>query len=237
MRALLILMMSFPAPAETTDTLSEYLRFEESSPLNCLFTYFPPFFIQHGIEMKEFIRSRTFTSIRRRYGDRRAVDAIFVRAMQLTNNNTAMALLICTIATFDHRIVGLRIPVFSLFFPLSNESEEEFNARVRHLPSALYEDTPPSGDHDKLQHFFGSSFLTVVLESADPAQRIGDFIEEGEEAVIVEGVLDERDRRANRQGQQFGTALLEDNHRLPSSFLFPRIVSRKFSERLCAGVW
>lgn len=201
-----------------SDSLSSYFTFDDPAPLSCLYTWLPPFFIQHGIEMKSFIRSRTFRNIRKIYGDRKSVDAIYIHAMQLTNNNTAVALFLSAIATFDHRTVGFKIPFLSLFFPLSNESDEEFDRRLRHLPVRLYDDTPPEGDRDKLQHFFGSAFLTVFFESAHPAVRIGDFIEVGEDAVIVGGVDDIRDRRTNRLGSRFGRAVLDDNHRLPSEF-------------------
>jgi len=222
-----MLLSSFPqlvaAQSETAqpDSFLQYFTFDDPAPLSCVFTYFPPFFIQHGIELKSFIGSQTFRQIRRHFGDPRAVDAIYIKAMQLTNNNTAIALLLSTIACFDHRIVGLKVPIFELFFPLSNESEEEFNRRLRNLPSQLYGDTPPgrSGDRDKLQHFFGSTFLTYTFETPEGADRVGNFIEEGEDAFVVGGVRDKRDKRANRQGQRFALALMDDNHRLPSEFL------------------
>lgn len=209
------------------DSLSSYLRFDESGSIDFLAAYFPPFFIQSGIELKSFIRSNLFLRLRRQYGDTRSVDAIYTRAMKITNDNTAVALLLSVIACFDHRIVGLKIPVFALFFPLSNESEIEFNRRVKNLPTKIYRDTPPTGDRDKLQHFFGSAFLSFVFESRQPAERIGDFIEEGEDAFIVDGALDERDMRANHQGQEFGLALLKNNHQLPSEFLTTNLARRQ----------
>ena len=234
--------------SQPADTLSKYFQFDNPAPLSCLFTYFPPFFIEHGLELKDFIRSKSFQEIRKFYGDARAVDAIYVRSMQLTNNNTAMALLLSTIACFDHHIVGLKVPVFQLFFPLSNESSEEFTSRVNNLPTKLYTDSPQGrqGDRDKLQHFFGSAFLTFISESRGTAERIGDFVEEGEDAVIIDGKLDERDRRANLQGQDFGLGLLEDNHRMPSQFLRFELASEKatpepervgFDVPVCVGVW
>lgn len=202
------------------DSLSVYLSFEECSSLGFLLPYFPPFFIQYGIELKSFIRNRTFQEIRQNYGDLKAVDAIFIKAMKLTSDNTAVALLISSVACFDHRIFGFKVPVFSLFFPLSNESKEEFNQRVENLPKRIYIDSPSSriGDRDKLQHFFGSAFLTYVFESDEAAERFSDFIEKGEKAVIVDGVLDGRDIRANRNGQKFGLALLINKHRMPSQY-------------------
>jgi hypothetical protein len=203
------------------DSLAEYLTFPDPGPFSCLFTLFPPALIANGNELKDFVRSDAFAHLRAVLGDARAVDAVFVRAMQLTDNNTGVALLLSAVATFDHDIVGVKVPVLSIVFPLTSESTEEFLARRDRLPAHFYGDSPQgaSGDRDKLQHFFGSAFLTFTLESPSAAGRMGDFVERGEDAVIVGGVLDERDIRANRQGQLFGAALLDDNRRYPSEFL------------------
>ncbi|HUL44265.1 MAG TPA: hypothetical protein VLY03_07905 [Bacteroidota bacterium] len=219
----LVLLIEIPGWSQQsvnpTDSLAGYFQFEDSSPLSCLVTYLPPFFIRNGMELKSFIRSKRFAEIRKQYGDRRSVDAIFVRAMRLTNDNTAVALLLATLSTFDHSLVQMRVPIMSLCLPLSSESEEDFDRRVKDLPSQLYSDTPPEGDHDKLQHFFGSAFIALTCESSGSAERVGNFVEVGEDAFIEGGVLDVRDMRANRQGQRFGMALLEDNHQYPSKFL------------------
>jgi hypothetical protein len=238
-----VTVASAQSTAPPADSLARFLQFEDASPLSCLFTYFPPFFIQNGIELKSFIRSRTFLRLRREFGDRRAADAIYVRAMQMTNNNTAMALLLCSIACFDHRLVGIKVPIFDLYLPLSNESEEEFTRRVRHLPTQLYDDTPAGegGDRDKLQHFFGSAFLAFVFESGGAATRFGEFVEEGEEAVVIGGVNDDRDLRADDQGRRFGTAALGDNRIYPSRyFTTPQPVREGSAVNdvpLCTGVW
>ena len=210
-----------------SDSLQSYISFGESSSLSFLLAYFPPFFIQHGMELKSFIRTDTFGNIRRQYGDLKAFDAVFIHAMKLTNDNTAVSLILSTFACFDHRIVGLKIPVFALAFPLSDESSEEFNSRVKNLPRKLYPDTPriPTGDRDKLQHFYGAAFIAYIFESDQPAERFSEFIEQGEDAIIVDGVLDERDKRAGRNGEKFGLALLKNNHRLPSVFLDPHFAA------------
>jgi hypothetical protein len=206
------------------DSMVSYFQFDTTSGFGFLGTYFPPIFIQNGMELKSFIRSDTFNKLRLQYGDLKAVDAIFIRAMKLTNNNTAMALLLATKACFDHRTVGLKVPVFALFFPLSNESREEFKSRVANLPRKLYTDTPRGkiGDRDKLQHFFGSAFIAFAFESAEPAERTSEFVEKGEDLIIVDGTIDARDVRANRQGQRFGLALLENCYRVPSEFISSR---------------
>jgi len=234
----LSVLMCAPAAAQSGGTagsppdgrdgavLPWYLQFEDPGPFEALLTWYPPLFIKNGIDLKDFIRSETFAAIRRREGDRKAADAIFVRAMTLTRNNTSAALLICTVATLDHYVVGVKIPLLNFFLPLSNESREDFDARVRNLPGRIYSDSPADGpggpgaggDRDKLQHFFGSAYVAFTFESQGAADRVGEFVEIGEDAMIVDGVLDNRDRRANWNGTQFGTALLANNRRYPSDF-------------------
>jgi hypothetical protein len=116
--------------------------------------------------------------------------------------------------------VGIRAPVIGaiLWVPLTSEFPDEFSSRVNALPRWLYDDTPPEGDRDKLQHFFGSALVTLLFESPETAQRIGDFVEWGEEAFILGGVSDERDKRANVNGQRFGMNLLEGLNVRPSVF-------------------
>lgn len=202
------------------DSLEEYFSIDSTDGISIISSYFPPRFIQNSMEIKSFIRTPAFADIRDKAGDLKSVDAIFIRAMKLTCNNTAMALLISTIACFDHRLVGLKVPIFALFFPLTNENESEFEMRIRNLPRSLYSDTPPGrfGDRDKLQHFFGSAFIAFAFESSEPAEQLSNLIEKGEDAIIIDGSLDGRDMRANRNGQEFGLALLENKFVLPSIF-------------------
>lgn len=246
MRRLPLIFLVVLCAAESTnamqaepDSLDAYFQFEDPSPLSCLLTYLPPLFIRHGMELKSFIRGRTFRRIKASRGDVRAVDAIFIRAMQLTNNNTAISLLLSTLACMDHDVVGIRLPVIQWAFPLSSEPRKDFYRRLANLPRYLYSDTPAGedGDRDKLQHFFGSTFITFVFESRHSADRLGDFIEQGEEVMIVGGIRDDRDLRANRQGQDFGLALLENNRRLPSEFLQLPLAERMLLNTTCTGVW
>ena len=228
---ILLLALPFAGPAQAQEEADMagpgYFAFSEPSPLSCLLSLFPPLLIERGSRLKEFIRSDEFAGVRERYGDSRAVDAIFVRSMQLTDNNTGISLLLSAAAVFDHDVVGVRIPLFSMAFPLTSESVDDFTLRRDRLPSHFYSDSPATaaGDRDKLQHFFGSAFLTFTSESPGTAERFGDFVEQGEEAFIIGGVLDERDFRANRQGQLFGAALLDDNRRYPSDYLRPAVAS------------
>jgi hypothetical protein len=197
-------------------------------------SFFAPFLLpkvlQDGVRLKEYIGSDEFGAFKETYGDLYAVDAIFDEAMRLSWNNVYEALLISCAATMDHRKFGIKLPLLGplLWVPLSSEFEDEFRIRVRALPRKLYPDTPPggAGDRDKLQHFFGSAFLSYTFESRSISERIGEFIEWGEDAFVVDGALDERDFRANRQGQEFGLRLLADKDVLPSSFLKFAIVRK-----------
>jgi len=207
--------------AELPTGARQYLQFHDPPLLACLTSWLPPFLIQHSIDLRAFISSAVFAKLRRIAGDKAAMDAIYVYAMQLTHNNTAAALLIATTASFDHRLVAIRNPLFNLALPLSDESDAEFRLRISHLPAHLYADSPrtQSGDRDKLQHFFGSAFLTYITESPETGERFGEFIEKGEEAFIIGGANDERDLRADRQGQMFGFTLLTNCKTYPSRFL------------------
>ena len=193
--------------------------------------FFAPFvfpkIIQDGYRLKEYIVSDELAESRRRDGDALAVDAIFERAVDLSWGNRYEALLLAFVATMDHRRFGMKVPLLGpiLWAPLTSEFPEDFQRRIRALPSRLYADTPREGDRDKLQHFFGSAFLTYVFESTEVADRFGTFVEKGEDAFIVGGVLDDRDFRANRQGAAFGLRLLQDESARPSLFLSPALLA------------
>ena len=172
--------------------------------------------------LRDYIRSEEFSEFREHWGDHYAVDAIFDTAVRLCWNNLGLALLLSCLATMDHRRVGVDLPLLGslIWLPLTSEFEEEFQERIERLPCRLYADTGPDEcDRDKLQHFFGSAFLAFVTEAREAAQRVGDFVEWGEDRFIVGGATDARDLRANHQGQMFGLALLNDRLCRPSAYL------------------
>jgi hypothetical protein len=181
-----------------------------------------PKLIGDGATMKDYVRSPEFAALKARVGDRRSVDFLFRRSLKVAWDNTAEGLLLMFVATMDHRAFGLKAPLIgnAVWVPLTSEFESDFRARVTALPRGLYPDTPPgiSGDRDKLQHFFGSAFLTYVTESDAAAARVGNFIEWGEDLFIVGGVNDPRDARANAEGRRFAFALMSDPDALPSGF-------------------
>jgi hypothetical protein len=217
----LFVVMSCPARSQTeraTPTFGDSMREFASFFAPLVF----PKVIQDDALLKEYVRSDEFARLRREAGDLCAVDALFTEAMRLSWNNAYEALFITLLATMDHRRFGVKVPLLGplLWVPLTAEFPDEFQRRIDALPRRLYDDSPVrgAGDRDKLQHFFGSAFITYLFESRAAAERMGEFIEWGEEQVIVDGSLDERDFRANRQGQQFGLRLLEEKGTLPSAF-------------------
>jgi hypothetical protein len=203
-------------------------------------SFFAPLFfpkiLQDEYRLKEYICSEEFASFRHTYGDLNAVDAIFDRAMKLSWNNIYEALLLSFVCTLEHRNFGVKLPLFGplIWVPLTSEFQDEFDRRVSALPTMIYDDTPPgiAGDRDKLQHFFGSAFLSHGTESRDATQRVGMFIEWGEDKFVVDGSLDQRDIRANVQGQSFGLWLLGDMSVLPSKFLVKK-TQADWGERGC----
>ena len=201
----------------TTQTRSQpnYSIFES------LITLLPPFLFKNISDLKYYIRGDKFSEYKLQNGDLEAVDEIYRTALHLTRGNTGIALLICTFATLDHYTLGIKIPIFNIYIPLTDETKEEYKQRVNNLPTQIYTNSPKtqSGDRDKLQHFFGSAFLVYVLESQTPANTYSEFIEKFEERYIKNGNYDLRDLIANEDGQRFGLQLSKNQNTLPSDIL------------------
>jgi hypothetical protein len=183
---------------------------------------FTPHIITDTRYIRQYIIDERFQVLRNRYGDIRALDAIYLKSLKIADHNIARALFISSMAVLEHRNADIKMPVISyLRIPLTFEKDSIFNARTKHLPVHIYSDSPatPAGDRDKLQHFFGSAYLSYVTESPDFTRTAGNLIEWGEAALIVGGADDIRDRRANRQGERFGEDLLIVTNLLPSDYL------------------
>jgi hypothetical protein len=172
-------------------------------------------------ELKMLLRDEEFQRIRQRWGDVYAVDVAFRWAEQLCWNNRTMSLCVMFLAIMDHRRVGFRVPLLGpiLWLPLSGEFPSEFVERLSALPAHMFPDSPPDvyGDRDKMQHFFGSALLAYVFGGSAPAERVGDFIEWGEDAFVVGGAYDRRDLEANNRGRHFAARLRENREALPSA--------------------
>ena len=185
--------------------------------------YYLPAFLRNEALLKRYIRDRRFLQLRRMINDTVAVDIIFLRACDIADGDVSQALFVATLATFDHFRVGVKIPILGvLYFPLTFESDSVYKVRYAHLPRRVLPDSlgRRTNDRDKLQHFFGSAYLTYNLNSKEVARFLGDFIEWGEPLFIVGGEDDERDKYANRLGREFGMRLLEGEDVFPSDILW-----------------
>ncbi len=187
------------------------------------FSYFLPEVFRDETALKRYIRDPRFVQLRRIAGDTIAVNMIFMRALEIADEDISLALLIAALATFDHFRLGIRTVIFgTIYLPLTLESDSAYRARYAHLPRRILPDSlgGRKNDKDKLQHFFGSAYLTYVSNSKAMARSFGDFIEWGEPRFIVGGDFDERDKYANRLGQEFGMRLLDGEDVLPSDVLW-----------------
>jgi hypothetical protein len=176
--------------------------------------------------IRSYVRDPRFDKMRTQEGDVRAADAIFLRALRVADYDIGQALFLSLLAALEHRRLPLHIPlVGAVNLPLTFEEDSLFRARVRHLPTMLYPDSPKDdrGDRDKLQHFFGSAYVAYSSESLDLARTAGDVVEWGEAVVVVGGTDDPRDRKSNAQGSMFGHDLVYVKTMLPSDYLRLRV--------------
>jgi hypothetical protein len=181
---------------------------------------FTPEIITDTKTIRSYVRDERFRILTKRCGEMRAVDAIYIRALKIANYQIARALFLSVMAVLEHQEVEIKIPVVeSMKLPLTFEEDSLFHVRFNSLPTHLYPDTPPEGDRDKLQHFFGSAYLAYATESPELARASGNAIEWGEAQFVVGGSDDPRDKRSNKQGERFGRDLLIVKTLLPSDYL------------------
>ena len=182
-----------------------------------------PELFQHQVHLKEFIRDPQFFRLRRKFGDTLAVDAIYDRAMLLSDGNVKEALWLSLFAVMDHQSIGLKIPFLgTIRIPLTFESDSVFKSRRTNLPKRVLDDLNRTTDKDKLQHFFGSAFLAYETNSNALVEWIGDLLELGEDKFVIGGNEDPRDKMANAKGREFGLRLLKDETVLPSDILWKK---------------
>jgi len=183
---------------------------------------FTPQIILDTKRIREYICDGRFQILRTRYGDMRAIDAIYLKSLKIADYDIARSLFISFMAVLEHRKVDVKMPILeSLAVPLTFEEDTIFYSRIKHLPTQVYPDTPPgsTGDIDKLQHFFGSAYLAFASESPGLTRTTGNFIEWFEKYFVVGGADDPRDKRANKHGKSFGRDLLVVKTLLPSDYL------------------
>ncbi len=179
-----------------------------------------PDLVKDTERIRTYVRDGRFAILLKRCGEMRAIDAIYLKALKIAEHSIGRALFLSLVATLEHRDIDLKVPIIgSVGLPLTFEEDSTFNARMSNLPAKIYADTPPEGDRDKLQHFFGSAYIAYTSESREFARTSGDLVEWGEAKLVVGGVDDDRDRRANSQGERFGHDLLTIKNLLPSDYL------------------
>jgi hypothetical protein len=191
---------------------------------------FTPQIILDTKYIREYIRDTRFLILRSRCGDMRTIDAIYLKSLKIAEYNISRALFLSFMAVLEHRKIDVKMPIFKpLALPLTFEEDSIFSSRIKNLPAHVYADTPPGsyGDIDKLQHFFGSAYLSYVSEAPGFTRTAGNFIEWGEAIFIVGGTDDPRDKRANNQGKSFGRDLLVVKTLLPSDYLTFQYEERK----------
>jgi hypothetical protein len=180
--------------------------------------------------IRQYILDEQFQVLRNRCGDMRTIDAIYLKSLKIADYNIARALFLSLMAVLEHRKVDVKMPIVSpLKVPLTFEMDSIFSSRIKHLPTHVYSDSPiaPEGDRDKLQHFFGSAYLSYASESSGFTRTVGNLIEWGEAVFIVGGTDDPRDKRANKHGESFGRDLLVVTTLLPSDYLTFQYEDRK----------
>jgi len=185
-----------------------------------------PQIVQDTEAIRVYVRDQRFAALAQRCGEMRTIDAIYQKALRVAEYEVARALFLAMMATLEHQNIELRVPVIgSLGIPLTFEEDSLFQRRIRSLPRRIYHDSPATaqGDRDKLQHFFGSAYIAYVSESPGFARSTGNMIEWGEAKFVVGGADDDRDRRANKQGEMFGHHLLTVKNLLPSDYLRIRV--------------
>jgi hypothetical protein len=167
---------------------------------------------QNVHRLRQYIRTEEYAAKRKAFGELYAVDDIFRKAIDLEERCVQDALLVSALAVMDHKrldihvLFGITIPI-----PLTFESDTLYDARLKNLPAHIYPDSPLewAGDKDKLQHLFGSAYLTYLFRSRGIANFVGIIVEGGETVARLDGAGDHRDLRTNRHGRDFGMALLK----------------------------
>lgn len=155
----------------------------------------------------------------RRRLDLARLDSLYVTALQLTDGNVHEAIVALSVATLPYRRFPAVVPVLGLevTVPVSLESVAAFDARMLALPSLLFADTPVWGDRDKLPHFFGSAWLSLVSGSPALAVAAGDAVETLESVFKLQGARDRRDHAVNRLGVAWALRLRHRPTTLPST--------------------
>lgn len=180
-------------------------------------------------EISNYIASEQFAEIRNTYRDLASVDSIYLKALEINNNDYSETLLSLTFATVPYKEVPIQIPLIKVIlnYPLISACDSIFNSKNENLPRYIFFDSPMDsyGDKDKLAHFFGSAFISYSSNIFDFGNPIGYFIEVFEETFKVQAYVDERDLMTNNLGNIFGKMLKQNKNILPSQIIILKTLS------------
>lgn len=173
-----------------------------------------------------FIASEYFVSLTENNSQLALVDSIYLRALEITDNDIGEALLAVTFTTIPYREVPIVIPLIKevVYYPLISADDSTFALKNNNLPRYLFFDSPKTGhgDVDKLAHFFGNAFIGYLENILDLSALIGYFVESFEESFKVQSKVDYRDLDVNMYGDLFGKLLKENEKILPSQIMLFR---------------
>ena len=173
-----------------------------------------------------FIASEYFVELTENNSQLALVDSIYLRALEISDNDIGEALLAITFTTIPYREVPIVIPLIKevVYFPLISADDSTFALKNKNLPRYLFFDSPKTehGDVDKLAHFFGNAFIGYSENILDLSALISYFVESFEESFKVQSKVDYRDLDVNMYGDLFGKLLKENDKILPSQIMLFR---------------
>ncbi len=209
--------------AQTSDSVDAADEYFESHPISPLIGLLVPAGIRDGYRLREYLATSEYRELASGESQAEQMDDIYFDALWLAHGDRTRAVLATAFGVFEHSTIQLQMPGFVLPIPLTSESRAHFDERVRNLPQHIYSDQ--INDVDKLQHFFSSAWLKRLFGMNWVVSLAGDLVEIGEEAMVVGGSNDPRDKHANHDGINFAHEL-DSNcaHELevaPSRFLTP----------------
>lgn len=198
-------------------TLSIYAQ--DHTVLSIVNYLFFPKGIVEGYTLRDDILSDEYSSLPSgtKQNDRQRFDAIYEDAFFLCRGDVKAAILASLLGVFEHKTIPVNFFGTRIDIPLSLESSDRFDERVKRLPVHLYNDTISDGD--KLQHFFISAYLKKLLGSGLLVKALGELVEIGEDIFIIGGANDRRDVVANTDGIRFATTASADSVSSPSTML------------------
>ena len=172
--------------------------------------------------LSNYLISNEFNSLSKNKTDLEKIDLLYLKSLQINDNDYSEALLTLTFATLPFNKIKLHVPIFGIKIniPLPSTNDSLFRAKLKNTPRQLFFDSPKnkSGDIDKIAHFFGNAFLSYNVSWIHLSEFLGLLVESFESEFKIAGSFDKRDLFVNKLGSAFGVALKKNLKLLPSQF-------------------